>query len=325
MPASAASDPGSQASAASAAGAPPPLDEVMLAMDVVDTLRHRRRIVEDALNADARERALIGRLREIYAAQGIAVPDRILREGVKALEENRFAYEPPTDGFAVRLARAYVARDRWLKPALGAIAALVLALAAYQILVAAPREARLARAEIALNETIPAALIAARDAAVEIAATPELAARAEAIYGDGAAAVAARDLAAANAMLEALRLFEADLRAEYVIRIVSRPGARSGVFRTPENNPAQRNYYLIVEAVDGNGDPVEVNITSEEDQTTRRVRRWGLRVPQAEYERVAADKQDDNIIQNTEIGRKRRGFLNPEFVIETSGGAILEW
>ena len=68
---------------------PQKLDDIMLAMDVVDTLRHRALIVETELGADAREAAMIERLREIYAGQGIEVPENILRDGVKALEENR--------------------------------------------------------------------------------------------------------------------------------------------------------------------------------------------------------------------------------------------
>ena len=55
-----------------------PLDHVMIAMDVVDTLRHDQLIVERELNGDERKAKLIERLREIYSAQGIDVPDKIV-------------------------------------------------------------------------------------------------------------------------------------------------------------------------------------------------------------------------------------------------------
>ena len=64
-----------------AAAVPATLDDVMLAMDVVDTLRHRERLVERELNEDMREEQLIERLRELYKSQGIDVPDRIIDEG----------------------------------------------------------------------------------------------------------------------------------------------------------------------------------------------------------------------------------------------------
>src|SRR3954469_5128804 len=88
----------------------PALDETMLAMDVVDTLRHADRLVERELEGDARRAALRSRLREIYAPQGIEVPDRILDQGVAALEENRFTYRPTPPSFSRSLARLYATR-----------------------------------------------------------------------------------------------------------------------------------------------------------------------------------------------------------------------
>ena len=66
-----------------------PLDDVMLAMDVVDTLRHEQNLVARELGATSREAELIERLRKIYRDQGIEVPDHILKEGVKAFAEKR--------------------------------------------------------------------------------------------------------------------------------------------------------------------------------------------------------------------------------------------
>jgi heme exporter protein D len=45
--------------------APAKLDDLMMAMDVVDTLRHRDRLVERELNEEAREEQLISRLRAL--------------------------------------------------------------------------------------------------------------------------------------------------------------------------------------------------------------------------------------------------------------------
>ena len=74
---------------------PRKLDDVMMAMDVVDTLRHRTRIVDMELNESAREEQLVARLKEIYGAQGIEVPDRILKDGVKALALAAMATDTP--------------------------------------------------------------------------------------------------------------------------------------------------------------------------------------------------------------------------------------
>ena len=74
---------------------PQKLDDVMIAMDVVDTLRHREDLVRRELNEEGRESELIARLRQIYRDQGIEVPDHVLAEGVKALKDSRFVYTPP--------------------------------------------------------------------------------------------------------------------------------------------------------------------------------------------------------------------------------------
>ena len=57
----------------------PPLDDVMLAMDVVDTLRRRERMVARELDEHGRAEDLKQRLRRIYAQQGLDVPDHVTR------------------------------------------------------------------------------------------------------------------------------------------------------------------------------------------------------------------------------------------------------
>ena len=90
------------------------LDDVMMAMDVVDTLRHERMLVVRDVNAVTRRESLVDRLRGIYQGQGIEVPDDILLDGVRALEEERFRYAPPKPGLGTRLAMLYIDRARWL-------------------------------------------------------------------------------------------------------------------------------------------------------------------------------------------------------------------
>lgn len=93
------------------------LEGLMLAMDVVDTLRHQADLAEHALSERERDAALVARIRAIYAGQGIEVSDAVIVEGVEALKRDRFVYRPPRPGPGHLLARMYVARDRawpWL-------------------------------------------------------------------------------------------------------------------------------------------------------------------------------------------------------------------
>lgn len=118
MSASAAEGPAAGPAAPPTAEAPVALDRVMLAMDVVDTLRHQRDLVERELDGERRQRELIARVQALYESQGIDVPAEVVAEGVAALEQDRFVYTPPPRTFAVRLAEIYVERGRWAKYAL---------------------------------------------------------------------------------------------------------------------------------------------------------------------------------------------------------------
>jgi hypothetical protein len=97
------------------------------------------------------------------------------------------------------------------------------------------------------------------------------------------------------------------------------------VWRVPENNPRARNYYLIVEAVTPGGERLTLPIRNEESGSTAPVREWGLRVDEATFNRVAADQRDDGIIEQDVVGAKRRGMLNPEYSVATTGAAITKW
>jgi hypothetical protein len=92
-----------------------PLDEVMVAMDVVDTLRHEEEFVRQELSQDDRREALIRRVQDIYSDQGLEVPESVIRKGVVALEQDRFVYTPPKRTLSVRLAEAYTRRGFYAK------------------------------------------------------------------------------------------------------------------------------------------------------------------------------------------------------------------
>ncbi|WP_291205161.1 DUF6384 family protein [Hyphomonas sp.] len=302
------------------------LDDVLLAMDVVDTLRHREQLVLTELDAGAREAALLGRLKDIYAAQGIDVPERILKEGVKALEEKRFLYEPPKPSLSVSLAKLYITRDRWLAPAMFALVAAAALLGAWQIGVVAPAKAEAQRVQIELTQTLPAELTRLHGEIAAAALEDGARLQAQALLSDGRKAVGAGDAAAARLAVTGLQTLQADLLAIYQVRVVYGPGEEyTGVFRIPDDVPGARNFYLIVEAVDLAGRLVEVPVTSEEDRKSARVTRWGQRVSEAVFNGVAADKGDDQIVQNAIIGQKTAGYLSPQYTVETPGGAILEW
>jgi hypothetical protein len=302
-----------------------PLDEVLLAMDVVDTLRHRAQLVDRELGSEERRADLLGRLRQIYKAQGIEVPDHILLDGVKALEERRFAYNPPKASLSVKLARLYVSRRKWGKPVISGLAAISLTFIGYQGLVAGPQKARVAANELALTQTLPNELGTLASEVAELSITEQGDRLVEAYLEAGQEALRDKDADAARAALAGLETLREDLSVTYDVRVRYRNNAESGFSRTPPNRPGQRNYYLVVEAVDPRGNVLTVPISSEEVSDSKRTKIWAQRVSKSVFDQTVADKRDDTIIQNDLIGEKLRGKLVPDYTVATRGGALLTW
>ncbi len=478
------------------AAAPVALDRVMLAMDVVDTLRHQQALVDAELDDDRRQQEFVDRVQAIYRSQGIDVDEAVIREGVTALRENRFVYTPPERSLSVRLAEVYVERGRWARRAALVLAVALALWATYavpahyhhrslvdgfrrqtaQLLATAESRARAAdelladwerahgehdsvavarlladasaavasgqqrietvqhelsplpdaeqypaarttwderlatfggsldaatadlgtarsllatvtqlhslqtRVDIALQRLagltlsareqaeidtlqrdVRAAIDNGDDAAAErafelldrridhILATRKRQADTRALFASLSTALAGVDVQAAAAtelaqlrtateqamaaddweragqQVEALRTLVAELDLTYELRIVSRPDDRSGIWRYEGNDRSRRNYYIVVEAIGKDGRALSLPITSEEDQTTRSVRRFAIRVPESVYERVKADKLDNGLIDDVVFGHKRRGAREPEYRFPVAGGRITQW
>tara|TARA_R110002096_G_scaffold36045_10_gene101125 strand:- start:176 stop:1621 length:1446 start_codon:yes stop_codon:yes gene_type:complete len=469
-----------------------PLDRVMLAMDVVDTLRHQQQLVASELDEDARSRDFTLRVKRIYDAQGIDVDEQIIAEAVEALREDRFVYKPPSPTLAVRVARIYVERGKWAlrvgllalvlvsiwgtfafvshqqrqgliedftrridatlrqaqqmsarsdtvaKAAAAAdsdlvawqlqlqdarekaktgraraervIAALTpkpqpetypdepehwdavvtaqretlasadseldaadrlldnitdLRRTNQELLVAQARISSVSLTEAELSEVnawqtkaeeqlalgdAPAAVSALRrmnatiDEAVrarqQIAAVrTEFARLRGALAGvevEAAAqtereqlhavieqALAAGDLVRARDKTERLAALVEQLDQTYELRIVQ--DGQSGVWRYHAEDRSIRNYYIVVQAIGANGRPLRLSIESEEDGRTRAVSKFAIRVPEAVYERVKADKLDNRIVDDRLFGSKLRGRRKPVYRFDVAGGWITRW
>jgi Family of unknown function (DUF6384) len=319
------------------------LDELMLAMDVVDTLRHQDTLVSRELDEERRDTELLERLRRIYKGQGIEVPDKVLREGVRALKESRFVYAPPSAGLARTLATLWVERGRHGRRFFVLLVLITTAFGAYQYGVVRPAEQRAERARVEaqqrteqaraqaererrdIAELLPRALEQGHREVLEEAKATEARERADRTLGEGRSALARNDPVAARQAVADLEALRNALRQEYVLRIVSRPREPSAVWRVPGRNPNARNYYLIVEAVAPDGLLVSLPVTSEEDGRTDTVSRFGVRVSDEVFEQVRRDKNDDGIVQRNVVGEKRRGQLAVDYRMPVLGGAILAW
>lgn len=304
---------------------PQTLDELMMAMDVVDTIRHSELVVERELSQGNRDEALRTRLREIYRGQGLEVSDAAIDQGIKALRESRFAYTPPAPGLARSLALFWVRRGvygRWTG------AALLVAVALWGINYFGfelPRQRAVEQARIELSEELPRALQAAAGAARVETRDPAVISQIDGLERDGQAALSRGDATVARTSVASLTELRDQLVSTYVVNVVSGQNETSGVWRVPDNNPGARNYYLIVEAVRPDGTRQSVKVLNEETGKAETVTRWGVRVPETFFQSIRHDKVDNGIIEKNPVGTKSRGELEPRYVFPKEGGAITSW
>ncbi len=239
------------------------LDDLMLAMDIVDTLRHDQRLVERELAAGYSDEALIDRLRALYRGQGIDVSDEALVQGVRALREKRFTYTGSQPGFGRTLALMWIDRARLGKFLLLGLLAISGAWTAHYYLVARPQQIAQTQAHEEIAETLPKALQTTYDEIIGEAKVDAAKSYAAQLLADGKSALAHNDAEAARKAASDLESFLMEVRAEFTLRIVNRPGEASGVWRKPEINPQGRNDYLIVEAVAPDGRVLPRSIRNE--------------------------------------------------------------
>jgi anti-sigma-K factor RskA len=301
-----------------------PLDDLMMAMDVVDTLRHEEGQVARELKTNERDAAMVERLRQVYASQGIDVPDHILKAGVEDLKRDRFVYSPPSAGFQRTLAMIYISRSTWSKWLAAVVAVVIVCIAAWYFIVKLPAQ----RAEadlLARLQALPATyteLVGRIDSLTE---NTEIEANAARLATDGNLALSDGNNEAAFKAEADLRDLAGRLQEVFEVRIISREGVPTGVSRIPESNPDTENYYIVVEAVDADGKILERRIVSEESSEAELVDKWGQRVSETIYNAVRRDKMEDGIVQKGVLGQKRRGELDIKWRSGVQDGAITKW
>ena len=299
-----ASDRGTGGTAVREAGG---LDDLMLAMDVVDTLRHREDWISREIDEAGREADLMARLRKIYAGQGIQVSDEVLAQGIRALNERRFVYAPPPPGLARSLALLWVQRDRYFKT-LAALAALLLVLGAvyYQTSIRPYRQTA-------------SALETAHSEAVAAATGEAGRQRADRLLAEAESALDEGDRAVADDLVQQLQALQADLARDYRLRIIS------AAFVVPPTALHERVHYLIVEAVAPDGAILPMRIRNGEGARTEEVTRWGVQVSRETYLTVDQDLRADGRIDDNELGVKARGEPDVRFTKPVLGGTITRW
>lgn len=289
--------------------------EMLRVMDAAQVIHERRAALEEHEAFD--REATIREIQVMYEELGDLVDAETIEKALDEYLTQRYAFTPAPGGPRRNLALLYIRRgwvaSRVILPT-AAAATLVWGGFAY----VEGRAQRIQERDAAALVTLETDIDRLRDAVLALAAEDLVRERAEALDQEAAAQMAAGSTDALRGTAQRLQNLHDLVAAEYRIEVTG------GTWRYPNDNRNIRNHYLLVRALDVDGNAVTVPIRSEEYGDTRRVSEWGERVPQDVYDRVAADKQDNGIIDDEEFGFKPRGFITAERR-HPDVGQITEW
>ncbi len=276
--------------------------ELLRVMDAARVIHERRTALEER---EFDREATIREIQVMYEELGDLVGRRTIGRALDEYLSERHAFAPAGPGLRRTLALAYIRRG-WiaLRVLLPAAAASLLVWGGAE-LVEVRQQQRVER-EAALLVTLGDEIDRLHASLLANAAEEPVRQRAAELHRRAQPLIASADATELAQVAGTLAELEALVMTAYRIVVTG------GIWRYPDDNPDARNDYLIVQAVDAQGRQLQLPIRSEEDRVVRRVLEWGERVSREIYDRVAADKQDNGIIDDDHFAWKRRGFITAE-------------
>jgi hypothetical protein len=155
---------------ASASAHSPSFNELIVASDIVDTIRNDERLIDHELGSEDRKKALKARLKDMYKAQGMEVSDAVIDEAVQRKDAERFVFKPMGPGFGRFLWTSYVRRNKYALRLSVAAGVIVLGVVGYNTaqyqLVEKPAIEAARRLELEIAEVLPNRLKAVSEEAM---------------------------------------------------------------------------------------------------------------------------------------------------------------
>ncbi len=305
------------------------LRDQMGAMALIDEMRHKQMIVQEHLDLPRRREEVARRIREYYQSQNIEVNDELVEQGVRSYFEKRLTYEAPSAGrLSSLLARIYITRSSWKKPAVVGVTALTLLAGGSYITQQARETAAMQAAarEAAVIDNIALQIREIDERFKSMGLTPAEQEQVAAKVAAANAAVRERDTARVKESLAVLKATLAYAETPLTFNVVDRAGVNSGVERNYSASGG-KSWYLIAEAIDPSGKAFPVTVASAESGTINQATLFGVRVSREVYESVKADKMEDGHVDNRMLGKKPANSLTPQFTRAFSAQPemILEW
>jgi hypothetical protein len=298
------------------------LAEMVRIMDVATSLRQDRELVEEQLNFDQVKGRLRQKLTEAAKVTGEEVTDAEVEAAIEQYYSGLHSFREPSRDFRIVLAHLWVRRRSILTWSVAGLAVLALITWLF-VLPSGPFNpgGRAERRIAALTQSIQQNADRIKAISNDPSVIPELEKLVAQADTYGAQKESGR-LVEVNQQMSAL---EEKLREEYTVAVVATPGSKSAIDRyiTDEDGRRVSGYYLIVEARRPDGKVLSRRIHNSETGQDAEVNVWAERVPKEVYDRLARDKREDGILNETVFATKRVGFANEDIRMNGSNGQPL--
>ncbi len=298
------------------------LHEMLQIMDVARAVREEQVTVEQQFEIDAVRARIRERLVAAQVETGEHATPAEIDTAIEVYFENLHVYRDPPGSWQTAIARLYVRRRGLL--AIGALLGAVgvsgwLMFSSTMPWSNANQAARaLATAEDSARTQLGVLTGLAQDEESQQAVTQ--------LATEFHAADAANDRVAIDAVSPQMVRLRTVLEEEYDIVIVSGTGRTSLVDRIWDAPDGQSStaFYAIVEARDRGGRILSRRIANAEGRETKSVTTWGEQIPKPVFDRLAADKTSDGILNETRFAEKKRGSQQERVTISGPDGKPLE-
>ena len=304
------------------------LEEVMRVMDVASTLRREQELVEREFNMDKTKQLLREKLLRTAELTGETLTPEQVEAAVNWYYDNLHEYKEPEKSLQWYLAHLYVARG-WI---LRIVVPVALAIGTIWGLWFAPfapfSDANQQRRMLNSAQTKIQKLLKSTESVATSNSAKSALIQLENQFKSN---LESENVEGLGTVHEKLSSLQSVLNDEYTITVESDPSKRSGI-DTFQANGSRSGYYLIVKALDAKGNAIKQRIRNIETDSYKTVTAWAEKVPKEVYDRLAKDKKEDGILNESIFGRKVRGELDVQIEIPGAdnkpierSGQITEW
>ncbi len=293
------------------------LEDMSRIMEVASTLRKERTTAQKQLNLDETKALLRQKLLETTKVTGERLTPAEVDLAIEQYYDNLHTFAEPPQSFSLMLAHLYVRRAMLLKWLL--VAAAIVALVVTMLSGKAMLETQQAKSLWEASKRHAQTIMTLND-------DPRLASSLQAKVDQASGARNRRDFAQLKSIEADLAKQQSLYEADYQVMILSQPGTPSATERKYADDDGNRTsgFYVFVEARNQDGSLRKMAVRNRETGNMVTVERWGEQIPESVFDRLAADKKADGILDEKLFAVKRRGQAKETIVLPGDDGQPLE-